>query len=271
MTIRRHVIALATVLALVGVAAPAPHCRGDEPIADNSFLVEEAYNQESRVVQHIGNWMRGRDGGWVFSFTQEWPLGGPRHQVSYTVPLERLPPQAGGASGLADLSLNYRLQCMGVGGGSVAFAPRLSLLVPTGDERRGLGAGGTGMEVNLPLSVTLGHRWVSHTNAGAAWVRATGEGADPARSTRRFRAAQSIVWLAASRLNALLELAWQHDAIRAAGDDREDLLLLSPGLRWAYNVAAGAQIVPGIAVPIGLGPSRGERALYLYLSVEHGF
>jgi hypothetical protein len=270
MTIRPRVIALAAVLVLTGVAAPWTHSRGDEPIADNSFLVEEAYNQESRVVQHIGTWMRGRDGGWAFGFTQEWPLGGQRHQISYTVPLQHLPGHAGGASGLADLSLNYRMQCMGVGGGAVAFAPRLSLLVPTGDERRGLGAGGTGMEVNLPLSVKIGDRWVAHTNAGAAWVRASGEGADATPPARRFRAAQSLVWLAGSRVNALLELAWQHDAIRAALDD-EDFLLLSPGLRWAYNLAAGTQIVPGIAVPIGLSPSRGEHALYLYLSVEHGF
>jgi len=29
--------------------------------------------------------------------------------------------------------------------------------------------------------------------------------------------------------------------------------------------------VPGIGVVIGLGPSRGERELFLYFSVEHPF
>jgi hypothetical protein len=29
------------------------------------------------------------------------------------------------------------------------------------------------------------------------------------------------------------------------------------------------QIGPGVAVPIGVGPSRGVRALFVYLSVEH--
>jgi hypothetical protein len=267
---------LTLALTLAGVLFAPPHSLGDPPIADNSFLVEEAYNQEARVVQHIGNWVRGRDGGWAFAFTQEWPLGGARHQVSYTVPVEHLPGGAGGASGLGDLSLNYRLQCLGVGGGAVAFAPRVSLLLPTGEEQKGLGTGGAALEVNLPLSLALGERWVTHTNAGAAWVRGSQRAAPPGRAARRFRAGQSVIWLAAARVNALFELFYQHDAIRDLGDpDREDVLLLSPGIRWAYNLgselAGGPQIVPGIAFPIGLGPSRGERALYLYLSVEHAF
>jgi hypothetical protein len=29
--------------------------------------------------------------------------------------------------------------------------------------------------------------------------------------------------------------------------------------------------VPGVAVPIGLGPSHGDRSLLLYLSFEHPF
>ena len=61
--------------------------KGPAPIQDNSFLVEEAYNQERGVVQHISTFSRmwnSRD--WTYSFTQEWP--GPRnwrHQFSYTL------------------------------------------------------------------------------------------------------------------------------------------------------------------------------------------
>jgi len=33
-----------------------------------------AYNQEGGVVQHISSFVRGDDGGWAFSFTQEWPV-----------------------------------------------------------------------------------------------------------------------------------------------------------------------------------------------------
>jgi len=48
-------------------------------------------------------------------------------------------------------------------------------------------------------------------------------------------------------------------------------LLHSPGIRWSYNFMNGLQIVPGVGVPLGVGPSAGERAILLYLSFEHPF
>jgi hypothetical protein len=51
---------------------------------------------------------------------------------------------------------------------------------------------------------------------------------------------------------------------------RSDALFISPGIRWAHDVK-GLQIVPGIAFPIGVGPSSGQHALFLYLSLEHPF
>jgi hypothetical protein len=42
-------------------------------------------------------------------------------------------------------------------------------------------------------------------------------------------------------------------------------------VRAAVNLAGGLQVVPGVSVPIGLGPSRGERAVFFYLSLEHPF
>jgi hypothetical protein len=65
-------------------------------ISDNSFLVEEAYNQEPGVVQHIFNWVWGWDDedgdrtrSFDFLFTQEWPVFSQRHQFSYAIPLSR--------------------------------------------------------------------------------------------------------------------------------------------------------------------------------------
>ena len=59
-------------------------------IQDNSFLVEEAYNQNSGVVQHINNFTRyWNSKDWVYTFTQEWPVpGDERHQLSYTLPVQ---------------------------------------------------------------------------------------------------------------------------------------------------------------------------------------
>ena len=90
------------------------------------------------------------------------------HQLSFTLPVQQLHASAGVAStGVGDAALNYRYQALGVSGGPVAFAPRVSLLVPTGQHRDGLGTGGAGFQVNLPLSWAMGSRFVSHWNAGA--------------------------------------------------------------------------------------------------------
>jgi len=67
-----------------------PAVAQSRPIADNSFLIEEAYNQERGVVQHISVWQRDlRSRAWAFTFTQEWPLSTQTHQLSYTIPLQR--------------------------------------------------------------------------------------------------------------------------------------------------------------------------------------
>ena len=279
---------IATVALLAGALAcgvagraAASAASAPAPIADNSFLIEEAYNQEAHVVQHIATWARQRDGGaWDLTFTQEWPVGGQRHQLSYTVPFRRQPESEGGACGFGDVGVNYRVQWFGAGGGRVAFAPRLTVLWPSGDADRGFGAGAPGLQINLPLSATLAPRWMAHTNAGLTRVRAhgdgpiasgTGPGTRPAR--RSFNLGQSVIWLPAPTLNLMLELAWNRsEAVNVPGDaDRDESLLLAPGLRWARNFESGLQLVPGIAVPIGIGPSRGERSLFLYLSVEHGY
>src|SRR5688572_5598548 len=70
-----------------------PPPRNVNGISDNSFLIEEAYNQGPGVVQHIltGFYNVNRLGGsddkaLDLSFTQEWPLWSQTHQLSYTVP-----------------------------------------------------------------------------------------------------------------------------------------------------------------------------------------
>lgn len=235
------------------MVAGAPSAPGQAPIADNSFLIEEAYNQEPGVVQHISAFLRPWDGAtWAYSFTQEWPLFGQRSQLSFTVPVERAGEQIGAETALGDLTLHYRYQVPGLPA-SAAAAPRLSLLLPTGDESQGAGA--AGVQANFPLSVTLGRRWVTHWNAGATATH---------RAAPAYHLGASTIWLARPSFNVLIEVAWE----RTAGAEQ---LVVNPGIRWAHNLAAGLQIVPGIAFPLGIGPSRGEHGLFLYLSFEHPF
>jgi hypothetical protein len=239
------------------------------PISDNSFLIEEAYNQEPGVVQHISTFTRPDGGGaWAYSFTQEWPFRRSTHQLSYTVPVLN---QSGGGTGLGDIALNYRYQLVARGDDGLHLAPRLSLLVPTGDERRGRGAGGLGLQTNLPLSVRPRPWLALHANAGVTWTPEARNALQERASTLSGNLGASAIWLLRPNLNLMLELLWltTESVIGPDRQQREDALVLNPGLRWAFNFASGLQIVPGAAYTVGL--DGGADALFLYLSFEHPF
>jgi chemotaxis signal transduction protein len=260
--------------AFLALLLSAPLARAqDEPIADNSFLIEEAYNQESGVVQHINAFSRdAASGDWVYTFTQEWPLHGLRHQISYSLPVQDVHSELASAAGIGDVALNYRYQAIG-GDGAVAFAPRFSLLVPTGQWRRELGNGGLGLQLNLPLSWAFRSKLVTHWNAGYTRTFSARDLAGDRASTNAINLGQSVVWLAHPRFNVLLETVYTR-AQAVAGEratESSDALFVSPGVRWAYNFKNGLQIVPGVAFPIGVGPSSGDHGLFLYLSFEHPF
>src|SRR6185369_9428280 len=68
---------------------PRPRERNVDGIMDNSFLVEEAYNQEPGVIQHILTGFYGintragsEERGLSLTFTQEWPVFSQAHQFS---------------------------------------------------------------------------------------------------------------------------------------------------------------------------------------------
>ena len=263
--------AVAVPCCALGAQGARPPVGTAEPIRDNSFLVEEAYNQERGVVQHISTFLRdARSTGWSYAFTQEWPLGGERHQLSFTVPFQHA---ADGERGLGDVLLNYRFQALGGAREVVYFAPRLSVVTPTGDERRGFGAGAVGVQANLPLSVEVGRSVVTHWNVGATHVPAARGARGEKGTTTSWGAAQSVVWLAHPLLNVLVETVWSStETVAGPGRTaRDEALVVSPGVRGAVNFASGLQIVPGVGLPLGVGPSRGDRSVLAYLSFEHPF
>jgi len=244
-------------------------------IQDNSFLVEEAYNQNYGVVQHISGFMRlWNSKDWIYTFTQEWPVpGDARHQLSYTLAAQHAGafPQSG--AGMGDVLLNYRYQLVGSGETRVAFAPRLSLICPTGDASRGRTVGGFGMQTSLPLSVVISPKLVTHWNAGATIVPHAQDELGNRAFSAGYNFGQSFIWLARPRFNVMLETVFSTYQSVVAPDNTEwsRSLLLNPGVRWAYNFKNGLQIVPGVAVPVGVGPSYGEKGIFLYLSFEHPF
>jgi outer membrane putative beta-barrel porin/alpha-amylase len=254
----------------IATLAQEPPAKG---IQDNSFLVEEAYNQEPGVVQHINLFQRNlHTGEWQATFTQEYPVPGIRHQLSYTVLYQRLNTGGGKATGLGDLALNYRYQLVGDGEARVAVAPRLTLLFPAGDNRRALGSGSTGVQTLLPVSTVLSEQWVAHWNAGATFVPSARNPRGEKADTFGYNFGGSVIWLGRA-FNVLVETVWS-SAQSVAGPGRTERttsFFVSPGVRWAYDFPSGLQIVPGLGVPIGLGSSRGQYALLLYLSFEHPF
>jgi hypothetical protein len=239
-------------------------------IQDNSFLLEEAYNQESGVVQHISTFARSNGGDWAYSFTQEWPLGGIRHQLSYTIPVENF---EGLGTGLGDVALNYRYQLAGNPEARTVAAPRVSVLFPTGDEQEGRGAGGIGFQLNLPVTLVLSPGIVTHWNAGATLTPSARNALGETSTTHSFNFGASLIWLFRPSVNFLLETILEDgrtfDAVGRVVS--ETGWVLNPGVRWAFDLPGDLQIVPGVAYTIGLGQGPDENALFLYLSLEHPF
>jgi hypothetical protein len=265
-------IILLSVNSLGQQAAPPTAAPG---IQDNSFLVEEAYNQNFGVVQHISSFTRFFDSkDWNYTFTQEWPApGNERHQFSYTLVALHAGAFPGSGVGIGDVFLNYRYQLVGSGETRVAFSPRLSLIFPTGDSIVGRGSGSFGLQTNFPLSVVLGRKLVSHWNAGATFFPHAQDASGDRAATAGYNFGQSFIWLTNARFNVLLETVFARSQTVVSSNHTEwtSSLFLSPGIRWAYNFKNGLQIVPGIGVPLGVGPSAAERAIFLYLSFEHPF
>lgn len=248
--------------------SPAP----PPQIQDNSFLVEESYNQNPGVVQNISTFQYvRRSGAFVGQFTEEWPVGGLSNQLSYILPLLR--PDGAIPAGLGDVLLNYRYQLVGSGDARIAVAPRLSLVLPTGSYRLGRGAGAPGFEAALPASVLVAERFVAHGNVGVTLTPRARNGLGERADTRDWFAAGSVVWLAKARFNLFLEYRYDNTAavVAAGRTERASQATLSPAIRWAYNFPPGLQIVPGVAVPLSLANGSHERSVLIYLSFEGPF
>lgn len=238
-----------------------------QDIEDNSFLIEEAYNQEKGAVQYINTFYRERSGNWSYSFTNEMPIKKQQHQFSYTIPISKV----ASTTRFGDVSLNYRYQFKGLKDNEkVAVAPRVSILLPTGSYKNGTGAGAVGFQFNLPVSVKHNKKFVTHWNAGTTFTPRTRNFLGQRANTKGFNLGQSTVFLAKKKFNVLFETAWNYNesVIAQNRTAKEYNLLLNPGIRWAWDLRSGWQIVPGFSVPIGVGPSKGERGAFLYISFE---
>jgi DtxR family Mn-dependent transcriptional regulator len=249
-------VQIARVVVLMLVAASTVFAQSARPfeITDNSFLIEEAFNQERGTMQTIATFRMNARNDWDATLTQEWPLFGQTHQFSYTLPMTATT----GGRGLGDALINYRLQVLTDEDGTPAFSPRLSLILPTGDSRRGLGDGGVGWQVNLPFSEQAGDTYL-HWNLGFTHIPSA-SGPDGDYTVFTPLAGASAIWRAAPMVHLMMEALVE-------GGER---MTVSPGIRVGWNHAQ-SQWVIGVAAPVVWADSATSLSGFGYLSYELPF
>lgn len=168
-------------------------------------------------------------------------------------------------------ALNYRYQA--VLKDDIAFSPRLSVILATSDYKKGHGTGATGFQVNLPLSLELSDKFVTHWNLGATYTAHSKESGGAKASTTGLNYGASLIYLSTENFNLMLEAAGTRSEVVQPDGSKvgERTFFINPGIRFAKNYSSGLQIVPGISIPIGVGPSSGEYGILFYLSLEHPF
>jgi DtxR family Mn-dependent transcriptional regulator len=234
-------------------------------ILDNSFLVEEAFNQEPGIFQNIFGAHIAGGGEWDAAFTQEWPLRTQTHQMSFTFSSLAV----NGEAGLGDLMINYRWQASLEDGSRPAFSPRLSLILPTGNASKGLGGGGPGWQVNLPFSKQFGDTYV-HWNAGFTHIPGA-QFDDGEHDVFSPHVAVSGIWQMRPMLNLMLEslLQWEEGFESGVGH-RDTIFTLAPGVRTGWNVG-DAQAVVGAAIPATFSHDGTDLGVFGYFSYELPF
>ena len=231
-----------------------------EAIEDNSMYIEEAYNQEFRVVQHIFNCsiFSKPEKSKAFTFTQEWPLIGQDIQFSYMIPYSAI----GDNSGIGDAMINFRYQALM--NEKIACSPRLSYVSKSGNASKGLGNGSNGIEACIPLSCVLAERFAMHFNIGSTHffkMQAT------KKSMTNLFAGFSGVYHFSETFDLMLENMMY---IQDMGDAKVKTYIVSPLIRYAINIDK-LQIVPMIGMPIKLSSNKPDFGAAIYLSFEHPF
>lgn len=243
-----------------------------EAIEDNSFFIEEAFNQEENVIQHIftGNYFRDTK-NMAYSFTQEWPFLSQSHQLSFTASYFNI--KESNSNGFGDLLINYRYQLFNSDDWA-AFSPRFSVIIPTGDENKGLGTGVWGVQLNMPFSKRISEYFFAHANFGTTIlpnVKFMNSMGNEDKSTLiSYYTGFSVIFLAHKNFNLMLEYVYNYSqGFDAKGEKQYTSQgILSPGARYAIDIKE-LQIVPGLAIPTTFINNEQKTDLFFYLSFEH--
>jgi hypothetical protein len=242
-------------------------------LQSNGFLVETAYLQEEGELQHNFTFSRTNRRNWSMVVNEEIPLGSEKHQLSFSVPAQLAGNAAAPGRGFGDSKIGYSYGLIGNSASRFSISPGVGLSVPTGRSGTQLGAGAPGVSFIVPVGVMLTGRFASNSSFEITYTRSAKNSERQLADTLGYEMGQSLVWFAKPKLNFLIEAVWERSQTVVGPGLRENEydLLLSPGVRWAYVLKNGLIISPGVAVPVGIGPSRGEKGAFFYISFEHRF
>ena len=267
---------LVLIVSFISASAQTP----DMPINDNSFLIEEAYNQEKGVFQNIllmqiekSEIADGVHYAFKGSFTQEWPLGGNKHQLSYSVPYWFNGP----FEWLDNILINYRYQLEFK---NLFFAPRISFQIPTapGKENKF-----KGIQFFIPASFEADKLWTFHFNAGYATGKCISNVDYDKVSYNTCTTGGSIIYNLSNRFNLMFEAlvtAEKTDRVYNSEyrlDSKTISSILNPGFRWAKNFKNDAQLDLGFSKPYSINDSDmkeeddSQFGVLLYFSYEAFF
>lgn len=242
-------------------------------IADNSFLVEEAYNQESGVYQFVQQYQTtAANRIYDYSFTGELPITHLKHQFSFEVPYSRS--GIGGKTGLGDVILSYRWQPYNHNGKMEAH--RFGLILPTGGVEEEHGNGVTGVDYVFASTSPLGENFQFHWNLGGSYIpEAKLAGKQERENLMALSFASGLVYHWHERLDLLVEfLTIASDSfnyLRKSEDFTYDFIL-NQGVRSATLLDwKNAEIVGGLSFPVRYAEDHLSSAVLVYLSVEPNF
>lgn len=250
-----------------GLAAQHPPSEGIGRFQGAGMRVEDALNEEEGEMEHrLQAWRFPREGFTTWRYGQDWSIFSAQHQFEWRISAQDLGPRQ---RSWGDLEVGYAYQAMGGEDARSALGLGLMAVLPTGDWRRGFGAGAPGLELEIPYSTLLGERWAWHLNAGASWIPRARTEAGERHLLRGQRLAQGLVFQPRHGLQLLLEADISRATDAGGGWERE--AWVQPGLRVVQRLSPNLVLAPAIGFPIGVGRHAGEWGVLFQLGFEHRF
>ena len=259
---------------------------GQPKIEDNSMFIEEAFNQEAGVIQHISNFIY-NGGNFFYGYTQEIPLADVKQQFSFGFSYAsfKKPTDPTNSNvktnGIGDILLNYRPLVWGKNDWALVI-PRFTVIVPTGNAQYGFGQGGWGGQFNLAVTKRLNSKITTHYNAGYTVIAKADHHIYSADGTPTLAYEKNIgtsnvgasaIWLVKPKFNFMVEYVATFS--KSIEDDGKlvglNNSIINPGFRFAIDVGK-IQIVPGLGLPFNFTSKHLDgTGVFFYLSIEPAY